>query len=85
MKKQRKNQRKYFVSYVLQSDCKSITPITIIAMPLFGEKGRFTLEESQEVVKLIERTEVPDFSKSLEGWFEFTAMLNRQIFELYGK
>jgi hypothetical protein len=76
---------KYFVSYVLQSDCKSIIPITLVAMPLFGEVGKYTLEESQEVVKFIQNYRVPDFTDSLKGWEEFTIKLNKEIFDLYGK
>lgn len=54
----------YFVSYVLNSDDDSITIVTFVANPAFDEKGIYTAEEADKVVKFLQKQKVPKFVKT---------------------
>ena len=54
----------YFVSYVLNSDNESINIITFIANPALDEKGIYTAEEADKVVKFLQKQKVPKFVKT---------------------
>lgn len=76
---------KWIISYVLNSDEKSLSTLQLLANSDFNEVGRFTSEEAKNVIKLIHKEPVPDFSKSLEDWDEFNKKLKTKIFNLYKK
>ena len=78
-------ENKWIVTYFLDSDGKSLNTLQFLADPTFNEIGRFTSKEAEQVVKLIHKERVPDFSKSLEGWEKFNKKLKTKIFNLYGK
>ena len=75
----------YCVTYFLSNDSESLITLTYTAIPFLDEKGRYTLEESKEVVKFIDNYKVPNFNNKSNIWEEFTNKLNKEIFNLYGK
>jgi hypothetical protein len=73
--------RAYNVHYILNSDLKSITTLTFVAMPAFDEVGEYTDEEAKKVVEFLSKQKVPAFVKTntigsytyktYEEWTEF--------------
>ena len=78
-------ENKWIISYMLRSDLCSLQTMQIVACPEFNEVGRFNDIEIKEVVNLIYKKQVPQFSERLEGWELFRSELNNEIFELYKK
>ncbi len=56
--------KSYFVSYVLNSDEKSINTLIFVANPAFDEKGIYTFEEADKVVDFLLKQKVPEFVKT---------------------
>jgi hypothetical protein len=73
--------RAYNVHYILNSDLKSITTLTFVAMPAFDEVGEYTDEEAKKVIGFLSKQKVPKFVKTYtigsytyktyEEWNEF--------------
>lgn len=76
---------KYFVSYVLSNDNKSLITFIVTALPQFGEIGKYNIEEAGKITDFIHNYKVPDFNNNLNNWDSFRDKLNKDIFDIYGK
>lgn len=77
---------KYNVGYVLNSDMCSLSTVSLLPVPAFGEgDGRFSLEERDIVVNFIGNYDVPMFNDNFDGWEQFKAKLNEEIYNLFKK
>lgn len=84
--------KKYFVSYYLNSDHTSISIVTFIANPAFGEIGIYDEQETAKVVLFLMEQKVPKFTKmgkigsytykTMEEWNKFVKTTNKKIHAL---
>lgn len=67
--------KKWIVSYVLNSDYESISIIELIAMKEFNEVAEYTDEEVPRVVEFLKQQKVPKFEKKYSiGSYEYETM-----------
>lgn len=84
------NDRKWMIAFVLNQDSESINIIQMIAHPELGEIGKYSEEECDEVIKIINSIPFPKFkkkafgNKTYEEWDEFVDIINDKI-EQYEK
>lgn len=78
--------KKFSVGYVLNSDLRSLTTVTLIPCPAFGEaEGKYSYEEALTVSNFISKYDVPQFSDNVDRWSEFRDKLNKEIYNIYDK
>lgn len=75
----------WMVTYMYAN--KELCTMMVKAMHAFGESGRFTFEEAEQVVALIRAEPLPDLTGNdfREAWLDFRCILSKKIFDLFGK
>lgn len=75
-------EKKWIVSYYLNSDMCSISTIQMMANTAFGEIPQYTDDQCRKVIKIIHSVPVPVFKfGELTGWNKFTEIVNTKIKE----
>ena len=81
----------WVLHYTLNRDLRSVNIVQLLACPEFCETGKYSVQECEEIIKIIRSTPLPRFEKkywwggkTLEEWDEFVEVIKNKI-EGYGR